>query len=367
MAASRKRTRIEDSDDESQSDRESPSPTRSPPSCGMIFLSIKAARLQQQKANDARKELRAAQRQIADITNQDDTAPKRGRKKRKMVHGGSDEETKEVKNLAHKFTMMKLLWIPDFKKTANTKVDDQYNPLERFENAASKGGVLPFFWGINDVQFHVAMGTQRSNAAGRVRRECGPEIFDCTTADLSTSESRRDKFRKQIGYVEDAEGKSHYEAFNVDLLHKDYNGSFDIKTVFRGAALHLAFAGLTRGPKAVTAMKTADKPIQATGKCSPNFGTLITVLPAALPQPVRWAASADTEPTPRGAETGINWQADFEKYIAYLQNGLDKRKASVLKIFHCSLAATEGGEDHADKDVMDLLNADEEEVPEGAE
>ncbi|KAJ7892471.1 hypothetical protein B0H14DRAFT_3126061 [Mycena olivaceomarginata] len=350
--------------------------------CG---TSIKAARLQQQKANDARKELRAAQRQIADITNQDDTAPKRGRKKRKMVHGGSDEETKEVKNLAHKFTMMKLLWIPDFKKTANTKVDDQYNPLERFENAASKvqgewadlletlpekfhGEVMRSEWFVRE--FHVAMGTQRSNAAGRVRRECGPEIFDCTTADLSTSESRRDKFRKQIGYVEDAEGKSHYEAFNVDLLHKDYNGSFDIKTVFRGAALHLAFAGLTRGPKAVTAMKTADKPIQATGKCVSQLWHLDHSTPGCIAAAgilVRWAASADTEPTPRGAETGINWQADFEKYIAYLQNGLDKRKASVLKIFHCSLAATEGGEDHADKDVMDLLNADEEEVPEGAE
>ncbi|KAJ7834868.1 hypothetical protein B0H14DRAFT_3142229, partial [Mycena olivaceomarginata] len=255
---------------------------------------------------------------------------------------------------------MKLLWIPDFKKTANTKVDDQYNPLERFENAASKvQGELADLLETLEVSrggnafrvFHVAMGTQRSNAAGRVRRECGPEIFDCTTADLSTSESRRDKFRKQIGYVEDAEGKSHYEAFNVDLLHKDYNGSFDIKTVFRGAALHLAFADLTRGPKAVTAMKTADKPIQATGKCVSQLWHLDHSTPGCIAAAgilIRWAASADTELTPRGAETGINWQGDFEKYIAYLQNGLDKRKASVLKIFHCSLAATEGGEDHAE-------------------
>ncbi|KAJ6592903.1 hypothetical protein B0H19DRAFT_975627, partial [Mycena capillaripes] len=221
---------------------------------------------------------------------------------------------------------MKLLWIPDLQKTVNTKVDDQYNPLERFENAASKvqgeladlletlpekfhGEVMRSEWFIKE--FHTAMGTQRSNAAGRLRRECGPEIFDCTTADLSTSEARRDKFRDQIGYVEDAEGKPHYEALNVDLLHKDYNGSYNIKTVFRSPALHLAFAGLTRGPKAVTAMKTANKPIQATGKCVSQLWHLDHGTPGCIAATgilVRWAASADIELTPRGAETGINWQ-----------------------------------------------------------
>ncbi|KAJ7835029.1 hypothetical protein B0H13DRAFT_2369520 [Mycena leptocephala] len=81
--------------------------------------------------------------------------------------------------------------------------------------------------------------------------------------------------------------------------------------------------------------------------------------------------------TPRGTETGINWQADLEKYIKYLQNGLDKRKASVLRIFRewdniffpdtdSSLAANGNGGDEAEKqlqDAMDLLDADEEEVP----
>lgn len=70
-------------------------------------------------------------------------------------------------------------------------------------------------------------------------RECGSDIYDCTSADLSTSESRRDKFRTWIGYVEDDEGNVNYEAFNVDLLHKIFNGSFDINIVFRGPALHL--------------------------------------------------------------------------------------------------------------------------------
>jgi hypothetical protein len=81
--------------------------------------------------------------------------------------------------------------------------------------------------------------------------------------------------------------------------------------------------------------------------------------------------------TPRGTETGINWQADLEKSIKYLQNGLDKRKASVLRIFRewddiffpdtdSSLAANGNGGDEAEKqlqDALDLLDADEEEVP----
>ncbi|KAJ6489984.1 hypothetical protein C8R45DRAFT_1213365 [Mycena sanguinolenta] len=329
------------------------------------------ARLQQKKTNDARKELRAAERQLADITNQHDAAPRRGRKKRKVLDGGSEDETKEVENLAHKFTIMKLLWVSDLDDTVNTDINEHYNPLERFENHESKvqgeladlleklpekfrGQVMCAEWFIKT--FHTAMGTQRSNTAGRIRRECGPEIYDCTAADLASAESRRDNFRDRIGYVKDAKGDSKYEAFNVDLLHKDYKGSFDIDTVFRGPAFHLAFAGIIRGAKSVTAMKQSNKPIQATGKCVAQLWHLKNSTAGCIAGTavlVRWAASADIELTPIGAETGINWQADFEKYVKYLLNGLHKRKASVLKIFRewdeiffpdtdSSLAATDG-------------------------
>ncbi|KAJ7768954.1 hypothetical protein B0H16DRAFT_1452880 [Mycena metata] len=65
------------------------------------------------------------------------------------------------------------------------------------------------------------MGPSTSTPLAVFRDRCGLEIFDCTTADLSTSESRRDKFRERIGYVKNADGKSEYKALNVDLLHKD--------------------------------------------------------------------------------------------------------------------------------------------------
>ncbi|KAJ7824815.1 hypothetical protein B0H14DRAFT_3469027 [Mycena olivaceomarginata] len=358
---------------DSRSSSRSPSPElrEDPPACRAIQV-----REQQKKANDAKKKLRAAERRLADITNQDDTAPKRGRKKRKVLAGGSEVETKEIKHLAHKF----------------------YNPLKRFENRGSKiqgeladlldilpakfhGDVMRSDWLIK--LFNSEMGTQRSNSAGRVRPQCGTEIFDCTAADLATPESRRDKFRTSIGYVEDADG-SHYEVFKVEILHKNYNGSLDVDTVFRGPKLHLVFACVTRGPAAGKAMKITGTPTQATGKCVAQLWGLRHSTPgsiAACAMLAHWAVSADIELTPCGAETGINWQADLEKYIKYLQNGLDKRKASVLRIFrewdeiffpdtNSSLGANGkangNGGGNAEKqmqDAMDLLNADEEEVP----
>ncbi|KAJ6576156.1 hypothetical protein DFH09DRAFT_812720, partial [Mycena vulgaris] len=176
--------------------------------------------------------------------------------------------------------------------------------------------------------FHEAMERQRSNTYTRLRTHSGLEIFDCTAADLSSIESHRDKFRQMIGYVESDDGSSRYELFNVPLLHKGYSGKFDVHTVFRGPMLHLA----------------------------------------------RWAASADANLSARGAQTGINRHSDLEKYIQYLQSGLDKRKASVLNLFRewgelffpeseMSLAgknADDGRAEHTMKDVMDLLDADAE-------
>ncbi|KAJ7766859.1 hypothetical protein B0H16DRAFT_1791371 [Mycena metata] len=369
-----KRARAPDSSDEEEENRppslDSRASSRSPSPELRDDLPAdelyKIARFQQKKANKATKALQAAQRKLTDITNEDDTPPKRGRPKKRKVDSGSEDDTKEVKNLAHKFTVMNLLWMRDLKCTFNTDVDEQYDPLARWENWESKvqgqladlleilppkfrGETMHAQWFINT--FHVEMGTQRSNIANRVRR-CAPEVFNCAATDVLTSESRRDKFRKQIGYVEQPGGKSKYETFKVDLLHKNYNGKFDVDTVFRGDALHLAFAGVTHGPGAVTALKASGQPTQATGKCVSQLWHLTNSTPGSISASgilARWAVSADIELTPRGAQTGIDWQGDLEKYIEYLQNGLNKRK----NLFS----------DSSMQDAMDMLDADEEEEP----
>ncbi|KAJ6538253.1 hypothetical protein DFH09DRAFT_1249716 [Mycena vulgaris] len=176
------------------------------------------------------------------------------------------------------------------------------------------------------------MQSQRSNTHTRLRTYSGPEIFDCTAADLQ---------HRMIGYVESDDGSSGYELFNVPLLHKSYSGKFDVHTVFRGPILHLAFAAITRGSQTVTAMKKGGKPHQATGQTVSQIWALQHCTPGSIAGTAifaRWAASADANLSACGAQTGINWHSDLEKYIQYLQSRLDKRKASVLNLFHAEEA-----------------------------
>ncbi|KAJ7850595.1 hypothetical protein B0H13DRAFT_2360580 [Mycena leptocephala] len=359
-AQKRKHNRVEsDSEDEnSVQGSDSPPPSRSPsPELREILPAAELYKEQQKKANDAKKELwvPVAQRKLADITNQNDTPPKRGRKKLKTVVGPEDE-TKEVKHLAHKFTMTKQMWIQSLERFENDKSKVQGVLADLLDIFPSKfhGKTMRSDWLVK--LFHTEMGTQRSNAAGRVRRDCGAELFDCTAADLSTSESRRDKFRKLIGYVE-TETDPQYEIFNVDILHKNYTGLFNRDTVFRGPKLHLVvFAGLTRGQTACTAMKMTGVPTPATGKCVSQLWGLRNSTPGSIGASAisaRWAASADIELTPRGIclEIFREWDAIF------------------FPETNSSLAGNATGDNTQKQidDVMAQLDADEEELPEAAD
>ncbi|KAJ6528791.1 hypothetical protein DFH09DRAFT_935089 [Mycena vulgaris] len=183
------------------------------------------------------------------------------------------------------------------------------------------------------------MERQRSNTHTRLCMHSGPEIFDCTAADLSSIESRRDKFRQMIGYVDSDDGSSRYELFNVPLLHKSYSGKIDVHTVFRGPMLHLV-SPLSHGCGCLLRViyvpgVRSDYPWIPGGyrhekgrQTSPGNRANTALRP-----PARWATSADANLSARGAQTGINRHSDLEKYIQYLQSGLDKCKASVLNLF----------------------------------
>src|SRR6202167_5019350 len=157
---------------------------------------------------------------------------------------------------------MKLFWLHDDRKTFRTQVDEQYDHLQRFENLESKIqgqiadilDVLPSRFAdtmtnnatwlsqtvslhvmilhvcvfTNHAQFRNAMMTQRSNTSTRVRRQAGPSIFDCAASDLKSPQVRYEKFRERIGWIAKPDGRSGYETWAVEILHKDYNGSFDI-------------------------------------------------------------------------------------------------------------------------------------------
>lgn len=75
------------------------------------------------------------------------------------------------------------------------------------------------------------MNAQRSNTATRLRRHCAA-LFSVSESDMLKADIRREKFRGRIGWVDNGNGVGSYSSVDVEILHKDYSGSYDIKTAF---------------------------------------------------------------------------------------------------------------------------------------
>jgi hypothetical protein len=75
------------------------------------------------------------------------------------------------------------------------------------------------------------MKTQRSNTATRLRRHCAV-LFAVSEFDMLQADIRKEKFRGRIGWVNNGQGAGSYSSVDVEILHKDYAGSYDIQTAF---------------------------------------------------------------------------------------------------------------------------------------
>jgi hypothetical protein len=82
------------------------------------------------------------------------------------------------------------------------------------------------------------MNDQHSFTATRLRHH--PDLFDCTTVQLSSQEDRR-QFREQIGYQAKRKkpNEYYYDTTNVPLLHADYQGKYDRNKIFLGPLLFI--------------------------------------------------------------------------------------------------------------------------------
>ena len=160
----------------------------------------------------------------------------------------------ELSLVARKFTIMRLFWFHD-DKMFRTHIDEQYDPLQRFDTTENKiqGQLADLLEGLPPVyvelmskgetawlsqkvrlsftildftceelsQFRDAMMTQRSNTSTRVRKQAGPSIFACRAQDLEKPETRYEMFRERVGWVRRDSGDI-YETWAVEVLHKDY-------------------------------------------------------------------------------------------------------------------------------------------------
>ena len=72
---------------------------------------------------------------------------------------------------------------------------------------------------------------QHSNTASRLRRHCAM-LFGVSDNDMLHTETRREKFCSRIGWVLNENGHGSYSSADVEILHKNYSGSYNINTVF---------------------------------------------------------------------------------------------------------------------------------------
>jgi len=75
------------------------------------------------------------------------------------------------------------------------------------------------------------MKAQHSNTATRLRRHCAT-LFGAAESDMLCADLRKEKFQTQIGWIDNGPGCGSYSSIDVEILHKDFSGSYDIKTAF---------------------------------------------------------------------------------------------------------------------------------------
>jgi hypothetical protein len=75
------------------------------------------------------------------------------------------------------------------------------------------------------------MKTQCSNTATHLHRHCAV-LFVVSEFDMLQADIQKEKFGGPIGWVNNGQGAGSYSSVNVEILHKDYAGSYDIQTAF---------------------------------------------------------------------------------------------------------------------------------------
>ncbi|KAJ7318313.1 hypothetical protein DFH08DRAFT_714777 [Mycena albidolilacea] len=309
-------------------------------------MRIQASRQLQARVNDLQNERQEESRDaLANITN---SAAAAGTEDDKQT----EKEVRFIESCGKKFVATRMLWLPEGLESDvfAAETDPLYNDLDRFstdegDQPANKiQGALKDvletipegYYGSDDFDdwvlnsFITGMNSQHSATAHRLRSH--PDLFDCTSRQFSTPEGRSE-FRELIGRREDDDGLSFYDTTNVPILHKNYNGEFDVDTFMLHPAL-FTHATIMKGPSTATAIKNSTsapkcESVQELWRVRKTTPGMI----AANAVWLRWVHSEDSQFTPLGNATGIDWRKEFEFYLNYLTNGLIKKKKCVERIF----------------------------------
>ena len=80
------------------------------------------------------------------------------------------------------------------------------------------------------------LSSQRANTASRIRHSCSA-VFGVLDIDLVNPDERRVKFRGRIGWVPNGSGGGTYSSVDVDILHRDYPGKYELSKIFLNSIL----------------------------------------------------------------------------------------------------------------------------------
>ncbi|KIJ54947.1 hypothetical protein M422DRAFT_24811 [Sphaerobolus stellatus SS14] len=301
-------------------------------------------RKEQAEKNALATEVQELKKQLADTENRESVTQRSRRHRHKAPQIPDEDKRNLVKDIAHKFTYMSLLWLHQPSETFQLILDEEYDPVDRFqsEDGWLQGQlrdlleVLPGHWHkemkdelfINT--FVSAMQQQRCNASTRVRPDAGAAIFKCTHEEFS---NRADTFKELIGWSSES---GSYKVL-APILFKNYEGKMDKWKIFRNPILMRTYAALLIGPSSIKKAK-GDKNYVRNGShhSVESLWGVRCVTPAVIAASAilaRFSASADSSFQPTGAITQITYQKDYEFYLKYLSEGLRANNRAVIGIF----------------------------------
>lgn len=268
-----------------------------------------------------------------------------------------DADHAAVKDAGRSIVLQHCLWLRE-DLFNDVTLDDNYVPLRRFDNDNNKKqaelriviNALPKRFknqiGRKAVQraFLEGMIDERAALRKRVVVEAPHEIFLESGKYIVTSEAheRARQYKKVIGWKEtDADGKpaNYYSVFEVPVLHKtwdDKKPAFNPNTAFRKSTLKRVYVACVRGRHGLIAWNDHRRNFVPASTIRQSLHNITCTTPAALAfcaVMLCWALSGDTMFQTIGNVTGINWKDRYDKYLKWLQTGIDKNKRSVRELF----------------------------------
>ncbi|KAF8256892.1 hypothetical protein EI94DRAFT_1832535 [Lactarius quietus] len=305
---------------------------------------IKIARQHQAGKNALSQENEALRRKLADISNDNYDENNEGhsggsahQSKRQRTHNptptGSDDEIEAdtnaqaedefVNSIGHKFCIICAPWVRKGTDIFKIKFDNTYDVTERFENDNNKvRGQLEEIVGLLKEQlnqdtilcqkwvrreFMKGLNTQRANTATRIRHNCSA-VFGVLDTNLVNAEHRRAKFRGRIGWVPNGSGGGTYSSVDVEIIHKDYSGKYELSKIFLNPVLMGIFVALIRGPTSARNFMLGNTTYYPQTETIARIHSICNITPGAIATCAilaRWALSGDASLQEIGSGTGI--------------------------------------------------------------